>query len=558
MHCNITLYFQRLTLFNKRHIIMFKYFMTKSIRRIDTDITEVDQLSNLDSFDLRLFVKKLVSDTILYIPAKIIPGALGVIGVAIFTRMFKPDAYGQYILVITTTTILTAIASQWLLQSILRYRAQYLLSNQISKFNQYVTLLLIMVTSTILLLSMALYPLYNLISEYRQYFIVALLIIISGVWFNNLITVLQADLRSLPFSLITILNGIFKFALPLILILVFQKTVINLLWGNVFAFVLALLPIIFVYNYHPGKMQKATGQDNKLDSISFLYFAKQFFRYGFPMIGWFLGAELLSITDRYLIQLLRNSNEVGIYSSNYNLVASAMALIAMPLLTAAHPLLMKAGTTVSNQKERVQNLITLFSRYFLILAFPIILYVIIFSKEFANLFLGAEYRQGSAIIPIALISIFIWYFAMFGHKGLEYREKTNIMFLYVMICTIAKIILNLIFIPKYGYIAAAFTTLVCFTIYPILVYVGTRTDIKWLIPWRSIMKIFLASLFTVIFLVPLKFLSIYFLWKLVIAGIVLLPIYGFSLYLVSEFKAYELDYISNIFKGAVHGSKNKY
>jgi O-antigen/teichoic acid export membrane protein len=500
------------------------------------------------SFDnaMRTVTKKLAKDTLLYVPAKIIPGFLGVIAVAVFTRLFDPSLYGQYILVLTTTTIVTAFASQWIVQSILRYRAQYVANGQVGYFNEKFTTLLVFLTIAFVLVAVATYPLRGILGSYNSYFIISFLLIISGIWFNCLITLYQADLRSWYFSIFTILNGILKFFIPLLIVVMYSRTVDSLLWGNFFAFLIVIIPMLFtcknLSNFRSPPLQ-IVDEENKKNNASLIIFFRQFFLYGFPMIGWFLGAELLSIADRYVIQILRNSREVGIYSSNYSLMASAMALITMPLLNAAHPLLMKAGTDIASSSERVQQLIKSFSRYFLILSFPILTYIIVFSREFANVFLGLEYREGNVVMPIVLIGILVWSFAMFGHKGLEFREKTRIMFFYVLICTVVKIILNLIFIPWFGYLAAAVTTLVCFTLYPVLVFFGTKRDIPWLIPWRSLGKIVMASLCVVIILVPLKFIVIPSYIKLFIAGVIIIPFYLLALYFVGEYRDDELAFV---------------
>ncbi|HEX7320349.1 MAG TPA: polysaccharide biosynthesis C-terminal domain-containing protein [bacterium] len=495
---------------------------------------------------MRTVMKKLAKDTLLYVPAKIIPGILGVLAVAVFTRLFDPSLYGQYILVLTTTTIVTAFASQWIVQSVLRYRAQYVANGQVGFFNEKFTTLLLLLTMTFAVVVVVTYPIRGVLGSYESYFFVSFLLIVSGIWFNCLITLYQADLRSWYFSIFTILNGMLKFFIPLLIVILYSRTVDSLLWGIFSAFFVIIIPMLFTYQNLPSfrpTQRLVIDETNKKNNASLVSFFQQFFFYGFPMIGWFLGAELLSIADRYVIQILRDSREVGIYSSNYNLMASAMALITTPLLNAAHPILMKAGTDIATNSVRVQQLIRSFSRYFLILSFPVLTYIVVFSREFANVFLGSEYREGNLVMPIVLIGILIWSFAMFGHKGLEFREKTRIMFYYVIICTVVKIVLNLIFIPWFGYIAAAVTTLVCFTLYPVLVFFGTKRDIPWLIPWRSLGKIVIASLCVAAFLTTLKFIAISSFMKLLIAGIAIIPIYLVALFIFGEFSDDECSFV---------------
>ncbi len=282
--------------------------------------------------------------------------------------------------------------------------------------------------------------------------------------------------------------------------------------------------------------------------IHFLKFLKQFFSYGFPMIGWFLGAQILSISGRYFLQIFRNSEQVGIYSSNYNLAASAILLISTPLLTAAHPLLMIAGTKIDENKERVQKIITLFSRFFLLFAMPIMAFVLMLSKEISDIFLGYAYRKGHLIISIVLLGLLVWNFAMFGHKGMEYRKKTKIMFIYVMACAIINVIFNILLIPRYGYIGATIATLIGFISYPILIYFGTKGDIKWNLPWTSLLKIMVASCILCFFYELVKLLHFTPPITLLTCLLITLPVYFLLLFLFNEFKPNEIQIVNGLLK----------
>ncbi len=496
--------------------------------------------------DFKYFIKKLGKDTLIYVPAKLIPGTITIISVAIFTRIFNPSDYGQYILVFTTTTCLTAIFSQWITQSTLRYRSQYVLKGKLLAFNRNLFRILLLLSIALCFLATVLYPFRNILGSYQRFYIISTFIIISGIWFNNLLSVYQADLKSSTFSSYTIVNAILKFICAIVLIFLILKDIIFLLWGIFFAFSVVVIFMIIAVKNNGYEIEPSQNKDNN-GVESFSNFSKQFFIYGFPMMGWFLGHQLLSLSDRYFLQVFRGSEDVGIYGSNYNLVASAILFVAMPLLTAAHPLLMKAGIDVF-RKEEIQKLITIFSRYFLVIAVPIAIYVMILSKEIADIFLGVEYRQGNVVLPIVFLGLATWYFAMFGHKGLEFREKTNIMFVYVMLCSALKIILNILFIPRYGYIAAAVTTLISFSMYPILVYFGTKSDIRWNIPWVSFVKILIASTVLAISFIFLKTLHLKSILTLTISGIITIPMYLSMLYLLGEIKSYEIKYARKFLK----------
>jgi len=514
--------------------------MTEHMKELP-DIRDV-QVLNGNIIDIPTVTKKLAHDTALYVPAKILPALIGIVSVALFTRLFDPGAYGKYVMVSTTTNILIAIFSQWMFQSVLRFRSQYVHQNRNVAFNRnlYETLgLLTIFTIVIAGAGLLVKP---MLGGYERFYYLSIFIVITGIWSNNLMAVLQADLKSLSLTVYTIIGAAMKVLVPALLIFLVARDIVFLVWGVLASFAFTLLPMVISVNRGPTELAAPASPGSSLAD-----FLREFGAYGFPMIGWFLGAELLSISDRYFLQIFRGSNEVGIYSSNYNLVATAIAFVSMPLLTAAHPILMKAGNTVSGRKESIQSIITLFSRYFLILTVPIMVFISFLYKELTFIMLGDKFREGAIVMPIVLIGLTAWNFAMFGHKGLEFRNKTKIMFLYVLLCAAIKIALGIIFIPRYGYLAAAVTSLISFLAYPLLVYFGTRRDIRWRIPWLSVLRILTASVAPIILFMIVRITRIGIVPTILIDTILMAPLYALGLYLLKEFTTPELSFIAGMF-----------
>ncbi len=489
------------------------------------------------TLEFKYFIKKLGKDTITYIPAKFIPGLMTIIALALFTRIFGPDDYGDYILVITTTTILSAVFSQWVIQSILRYRAQH--STNVFVFNKNLFKILLFISVLVIFIYSIFYPFKSILGKYEKFYIISLLIILAEIWFSNILTVFQADTEAKIFSLGTILNAILKLLLPLVIIMAIKKDIYGLLWGNFFSTLIIM--VIFSRLLFTQQISSL----NKEEADRFLPFLKKFFLYGFPMIGWFLGTEILMIADRYFLKIYYGSREVGIYSTNFSLVSSAITFISMPLLNASHPLIMKANANDVWKLDDVQKLISSFSRYFLILVFPIITYLVVLREELVKIFLGAEYRYGNSIFPVVALGLFMWFFAMFGHKGLELREKTHKMFIYILICTLTKIALNIFLIPSYGYLGAGITTLICLSMYPILVYFGTLQDIRWDIPWLTFLKIVLSSfIFAGIIYLIKQFISSA-ITLLLVSAFVMIAVFLLLLFLFKEIQPFELEMLIN-------------
>ncbi|MBA7484893.1 hypothetical protein ES707_20424 [subsurface metagenome] len=65
-------------------------------------------------------IKDLVKDIVKHLPSKIVPGIVGFISVPIVTRLFSPDEFGNYSLVLTTVSVLVLLIL-WFSMSVIRF-----------------------------------------------------------------------------------------------------------------------------------------------------------------------------------------------------------------------------------------------------------------------------------------------------------------------------------------------------------------------------------------------------------------------------------------------------
>jgi O-antigen/teichoic acid export membrane protein len=495
---------------------------------------------NLDNKEvLNKVFSDLVKHAINYFPAHIIPALLAVVNVAIFTRIFTPNIYGQYILVITTTNIITAILSQWTQQSIFRFLPEFRINNRLKEFKKNLSSIVSLVVIIFLIISIIFYIfLYNILGIYKRFYFPGVVLIILGILFNNFVTFFQASLEPNKFVKYNITFSILNSIISISFIFLLAKDVLSLIWGTISSyFILLSWPFLKEIKY----IKILTSFTFNVDLL------KKVAGYGLPMVGWFLCNQILNLSDRYMIEFFRGSTEVGIYSANYNLVNRSIGLLSAPLLIAAHPLIINAWENYD--KDRIQEIISLFSRYFLFFAIPVIVYITIFSKELVSILIGQEYRKGYIIIPFVLLGFLAWNFSMYGHKGFEIVKKTGIIMKLLIVSTLLNIFLNLIFIPLYGYIAAALTTLISFLLYCILIYYNSTKFIKWSIPWRSLFKITISAMISSVSLVVIK-TNFYFNPFLYFIGgfIIYVVIYIIILIIIQEFREYELQLLKNILK----------
>jgi O-antigen/teichoic acid export membrane protein len=440
------------------------------------DVTDEAALAGL--------VSRLGSDTLKYLPAVIVPAAASIVGVAIFTRIFPPGAYGQYSLVYVVVATATMLLSGWLQQSVLRYLPRFRADGRLAEFVARLESVLwsfALLSLGVLLLG---WPFRSVLGDYARFYLVGVVWTVAGVVFFVQNHVFRSNLQSALFSRYQVAYAVGRLLLGLAYVVLVSDDVIGLAIASAAAYLILVWPGALQI----GGLRKKGWRPFSVDRS----FLGMLLAYGFPVVGWTLGVRVLDLSDRFIIELFRGSEEVGIYSANYTLVNMGILFVATPLLSAAVPLIVDAWET--GHRDRIQSVISSFSRYYLITAAPVVVYTIVYSRELVSVFLGKEYREGYTIIPWVLGGSFVWNFAMYGHKGIKLREKTGVMFGLVAICCVVNVLLNLVIVPKYGYHGAAVTTFASYLLYPVMVYFVTRRYLAWVIPWRSVLGVSLAGI----------------------------------------------------------------
>lgn len=482
------------------------------------------------------FLGKLKRDVLHYAPAAFIPAGLSVGSVAIFTRLFGPEAYGRYSLVVAASSIATTFLAGWIQQSVLRYLPRYRAEAELSQFMErfsVVVLTMCMVTLGILFL---LYPLLKpVLGEYRRFYFPGVALVLTGILFQTLSTAFQADLKSGRYAKYRIAFAVGRLSLALAFVFLVSKDIIGLILGMVVSHVI----LIGFMKWELGMWSALKAVHRSLD----LAFLKKFASYGFPMIGWMMGGEILALSDRFVIGAFAGASEVGIYAANYSLISMGIGLLTGPMLMAAHPLVINAWE--NGNRSSVPGLIAMFSRFYLIVIIPVVFFVGAFSRDFVTLLLGTEYREGFKIIPFVLAGHMVWGLSLYGQKGFELLEKTKSMLAMVAVCAVCNVILNLILVPKYGYFAAAVTTFASYSLYPFLVHRASKSFLPWRLPWITICRALASAAFMTVVIVIVRrywFRGFEPVITIALCGILGLIVYVALLHIMREINAGEINH----------------
>lgn len=188
-------------------------------------------------------------------------------------------------------------------------------------------------------------------------------------------------------------------------------------------------------------------------------FNKRYLKYALaisaPLVLHGIALNILSQSDRTMITLLSSAAQTGIYSLIYN-----FSMIATVLTTALEGIWVPWFT--DKLKERKINEINQIAKDYINLMTYAMVGVILIGPEVVKLLSSKQYWKGISIIPPIVLANYI-IFAYTLYVNIEhYYKKTPYITLNTLIAAGCNLVLNYIFIPKYGYVAAAYTTLVSY------------------------------------------------------------------------------------------------
>lgn len=431
--------------------------------------------------DLRGLRDRFLGDSLRYAPSVLVPAMVSVASVVILTRLLDTDDYGAYSVAVAAVTILNVVLGGWIQQSVLRYLPE-VTSEKAAADVVVHTIGLTAVTCALVLAGLLVGRLFVFGETARLWFPTGALLVVE-MSFTVLGGVLQAQLRSQRLTVFRVAGAIIRTATGLGFILWIDRDVHWLLWGATLGRGVVTSVLVFtLLRENQGWLSPRFDRD----------VLRRFAAYGIPMVGWSLGAQVLGLSDRFIIEAFHGSTQVGIYSANYNLVTMGFGLLSVPLVMAAHPLIV--ATWNRGDGTDITAVVSSFTRLYLVVVVPLLVILAVCANDLAALLLGAEFRDDTGIIPVLVAATLVWQLSLYGHKGLELTERTLLMFCLVAVTALVNILLNVALVPTYGYPAAAYTTLASNFVYPALVYWVSRRYVPWRIPWGAVAVTIVAGL----------------------------------------------------------------
>jgi len=200
------------------------------------------------------------------------------------------------------------------------------------------------------------------------------------------------------------------------------------------------------------------GRPNNFDKSIF----KQAINFGFRSYSACILAYLVLRSDIYFVNLYRGFQEVGFYSIATNFVDAILLIVSSTTLV--------LFPRITGNQEQSFDITLKVSRAISFIIGSIIIFSFIFGKWFIPLIFGAAYKASLPAFYVLLPAIYFWAITSIL---LQFFASRNLPWIVVFIWLpsfIINIILNIIYIPRYGIVAAALTSLLAYSLTFVLYY----------------------------------------------------------------------------------------
>jgi len=207
---------------------------------------------------------------------------------------------------------------------------------------------------------------------------------------------------------------------------------------------------------------------------------KEILKYSYPLLIAGLAGTVNEALDRVLLKHLipielNPMEQLGIYGANYKL-AVLMTLFVQMFKYASEPFFFsKSGE--KNAKKLYADVMM----FFVVAGLFIFLLVNLYLDYFI-LFIGADFREGVQIVPVVLMANLVM--GIFFNLSIWYKltNLTRFGAVLVLLGALITVVVNVLFIPRYGYVASAWAHLFCYSTMVIVSYLWSRKH--YAVPYR--------------------------------------------------------------------------
>lgn len=435
---------------------------------------------------------KLLKHLTGYMPVSLANGLIGAGSVYVFTRLLGAEGYGRFGLLLAAFTLIQTLTLTWVEAS--AYRFAGMAPSGQPRSDHFRTALELMVRSLALtLVAIVIYALLVrqdpvMLSGAAWIFVA----IVGSSFLQMALETHRADQRVGRFVSSELTHRLGGFALGAGIAYFMGLGAVSPIIG------LAVAALIVALREAPNIIrQAANGRFNAEKGRAWM-------GYGLPIAFALILDVILSVADRFLIDIFVGKAAVGAYTAGYGLADKTVLMICAWAAMAASPLLMEAyerGDQQSVQKE-AGNMV----RTMLWLGVPAAFGLALVARPLTEAMVDPSLQaQAERTVPwIAFAGLLNGLLVYYVSESFNLVRRTYLRAALMLVPVTVNIALNLILLPKYGLMGAVYATVASYALAVLVLGIAGRRLLALPVPLLDLARISLAALamWPVIYVLP--------------------------------------------------------
>jgi len=423
-----------------------------------------------------------------YVSASVMTKGLALISIPVMTRLLSPSDYGLLAVFDSLTAILGIIFGLGFRGAVSRYYYE-----KADDFGSFFTTNVLFVMGVGILLGIAVYLNRIFISDLMNIPVPLALFALFMAWISSSYTLvsayLQASKQSLLLYRLTVVNAVLSLILTITITLLLKE---NFYLGSVYSSLIVSFIFFFFSIYIIFKIGTWSFDTRHL---------KYSLVFGLPIIVHLLSALILNSFDQIMINKMVGSHETGLYSFAYK-VGMLFQMVITGLNQAWVPMFYEKLR--DDKYKEIEETAKKFS--YLVAGTALLLTML--GPILITVLAPESYSAALSLVPIIIVGFIFQYFYFIYINYAFYAKKTSMIATITLIAGLINIGLNYWLIPIFGYVAAAWTTLLTYALFFMMQYINVSYNIKDIqkIPLKTVI---LPGLFSIILIVISTFISTY-------------------------------------------------
>lgn len=385
-----------------------------------------------------------------YLTGRLASAVVGMLALFAFTRVLSPADYGRYSVIVAMAGLVSGVGFQWLRQCLVKFgpdpacdRGQLLGS---------IGVLFLALFAAVVAVAAIVAASSDDGGDVISTSLIAVTVVLAcaQAWFELGLDANRVDLNPFRYGVAGLLRATFCLAFGL-LAQRLTHTLPAVILGVALGYLVANLLTAPRWLEDLARLRKASWAQTRMLAA-----------YGLPLALTLGFTFIVDSADRLMLAAMSGATEAGIYASAYNLGQYALGNLLAGLGLAIFPLAVKCYAEQGANRTGVllgQNLLLLVG-----FAMPATLGLVVLAPTLTRLLLG-NFVPGQSPLITAIVAVGVAFAALRSYAYdivFMLAQKTRQQAMVLAVAAVVNILLNWVFIPRWGAIGAASATLLSF------------------------------------------------------------------------------------------------